>query len=125
MPLTSLLPRLLSDRARASSLNLSLAALTTLGALGMPQGRALGVLVEAASRPYRVVDLEHPAAVSQMVPLGATEFGAIVAIGWRDGESTAAEVWVSLPASMFGLSAGWSSLGPLPASGVDRVTGVV
>ena len=124
MPLTSLLPRLLSDRARASSLNLSLAALTTLGALGMPQGRALGVPVEAASRPYRVVDLEHPAAVSQMVPLGATEFGAIVALGWRDGESTAAEVWVSLPAPMFGLSTGWTSLGPPPSPGVGRVTGV-
>jgi hypothetical protein len=124
VPLTSLLPRLLPDRALASRLSLSLAVLTTLGALGMPQGRALGVLAEAASRPYRVVDLEHPAAVSQMVPLGATEFGAIVALGWRDGESTAAEVWVSLPAPMFGLSTGWTSLGPLPSPGVDRVSGV-
>jgi hypothetical protein len=63
--------------------------------------------------------------VSQMVPLGMTEFGAIVALGWRNEGPPAAELWVDLPSPMFGLASGWSSLGPLPNRGVDRVTGVV
>ena len=86
---------------------------------------AFCVSAEASDRPYRVVDLDHPPTVSQMVPLGMTEFGATVALGWRNESSPAAEMWVNLPSPMFGLADGWNPLGPLPDRGPDRVTGVV
>lgn len=123
MPLPSLVPSLASSllpRLRRSAA----IALAVSAAFGT-QDRAEAHRLEALDHPYRVVDIEHPPMVVEMVPLGATEFGAMVALGWRSGSSAVAELWVNLPSPMFGLPNGWSSLGPAPDSGIDRTAGAV